>query len=87
MKELGVVFSYIVAAFILTTFSFQLSKWTGLALIPSVVTMFVSTPLVIIGMLRLYWGSYEEIPPVAWICIGTMLFAGVLFGVGMALNE
>ena len=86
MTELRIILSHILVAFILTSFSFQLAKWTSLALIPSVVTLFLSLPILIVGMLRLYWGSYEEISPIAWICIGTMLFAAVLFGIGMLLN-
>jgi hypothetical protein len=87
MKGLLIAIGYVIAAMGITMFSFALARWTKLALIPSVVTLFISMPMLMMGGLRFYWGSYEDIPPVAWVCIGTMLFAGVLFGVGMLLNE
>jgi hypothetical protein len=86
MRALLIAFGYIAVTAALTMFSFALAIWTKLALIPAVVTMFISLPMMIIGMLRLYFGSYDEIPPVAWICIGTMLTAGILFGIGILLN-
>jgi hypothetical protein len=85
VKEILLVLLHLLGAFGLSVLAFLVSEWTSLALLPSVITLFGSVPILMIGVLRFYWESYAEIPPIAWICLGMMLFAGVLFGVGMLL--
>lgn len=55
------------------------------AAIPAVIAELVALPVVVLGLLNLYFGSYEEIPGVAWVIMLMLLFAGLMFGVGILL--
>jgi hypothetical protein len=76
---------HVAVAYGLMVFSFWLAKQVEVAAIPLVVVTFVSFPISMLGMVNLYFGSYEDIPGVTWVMFLMMLSAGLMFGVGMLL--
>jgi hypothetical protein len=92
MSKLGIVtrralyaLLHVVGAYGSMVFSFWLVKQTEIPTIPVVVVMFVSLPISLLGILNLYFGSYEDIPGVTWVILIMMLSAGLMFGIGMLL--
>ncbi len=71
---------HVVAGWSLTVFSLAyLASWTGIALLPAVVTLFVSVPVALVGILSFYFGGYGRIPEVTWVILGMLLGAGLIF--------
>lgn len=71
---------HILAGWSLTVFSLAyLVSWTGIALLPTVVTLFVSVPLAFVGILSFYFGGYGRIPGVTWVILGMLLGVGLIF--------
>ena len=75
---------HVVAGWSLTVFSLAyLAVWTGIALLPAVITLFVSVPVALVGILSFYFGGYGRIPEVTWVILGMLLGAGLIFFTSM----
>jgi hypothetical protein len=71
---------HVLAGWSLTVFSLAyLAPWTGLALLPAVITLFVSVPVALVGILNFYFGGYGRIPEVTWVILSMLLGAGLIF--------
>lgn len=62
-----------------TSFSLMvLAPWTRVAALPALVTLFISFPMALVGLLYFYFGTYEEIPGVTWVIVAMLLGAGAM---------
>ncbi len=76
---------HVFAAWFLTVLSLAyLAPWTKIALLPAVITLFVSVPVALIGILNLYFGGYNRIPGVTWVILGMLLGTGLVLLTSMA---
>ena len=79
LRRLLVAVLHVFAAWSLTVFSLAyLVPWTNIVLLPAVITLFVSVPVALIGILNLYFGGYNRIPGVTWVILGMLIGAGLL---------
>ena len=76
--KLGVVLLHIVTAYLSLLLGLvYLVRWTGVAEVAAIVALFISLPILIVGVLNLSFGGYRRIPPLGWVGVSMMLAAGV----------
>ena len=78
LTKLGMMLLHIAAAFLLTLLSLaHLVRWTGIPEIAAIVALFISLPILIVGVLNLSFDGYSRIPPLGWVGVVMMLATGV----------
>ena len=85
LTKLGVVLLHIAAAFLLLLLGLvYLVRLTGVVEVAAIVALFISLPVLIVGVLYLSFDGYGRIPPVGWVGVVMMLVTGV-FLIGVIL--
>ena len=86
LTKLGVVLLHLATAFLLLLLGLvYLVRWTGVVEVAAIVALFISLPILIVGVLYLSFDGYGHIPPVGWVGVVMMLVTGVfLIGVILA---
>ena len=79
LAKLAMVLLHIATAFLLILLSLAyLVRWTGIPEIAAIVALFISLPILIIGILNLSFGGYSRIPPFGWVGVIMILATGLL---------
>jgi len=87
LQRLCITLLHIGAAWFLIAFSLAyLVRWTGIVALSVVVALFVSLPILVIGVLYMIFDGYRRIPGVTWVGVSMLLLAGVFFLVGMLVR-
>lgn len=76
---------HVLTAYLLLLLSFVVARSTRVAEVPLLMVLFGSLPVLIVGALNLYFGSYSQIPEIVWVMVGMLFGVGVIFLLSMQL--
>jgi hypothetical protein len=87
LKKLGVAALHIGVAWgsVFVTLAYIVPRFKVAELVAVVIICF-SFPVMIVGLFYVMFDGYENIPPVAWVCVLMPVVAGLTLSVGIALG-
>jgi hypothetical protein len=87
LKKLGVATLHIGGAFlaVFVTLAY-IVPYFKIAELVAVVIICLSFPVLMVGLFYVMFDGYENIPPVAWVCVLMSVVAGLMLSVGIALG-
>jgi hypothetical protein len=87
LRKLGVSALHIAVSFltVFVTLAY-IVPYFKIAELVAVVTICFSFPVLIVGLFYVMFDGYEDIPPVAWVCVVMPVVAGLMLSLGIALG-
>jgi hypothetical protein len=87
LKKLAVAVLHIASAFlaVFVTLAY-IAPYFKIAELVAVVIVCFSFPVLIVGLFYVLFEGYENIPPVAWVCVLMPVIAGLMLSVGITLG-